>query len=514
MNVFGATDVADACRVSFDAFAERVFAIVEPGVSYEYNWHIGAICDHLEAVERGEIPKLIINLPFRSLKSFLVSVAFPAWVLGRDPTSKFIVTTYGSDLAKDMSTKCRDIVRDDWFRAVFPQTILSSVQDEKMDWQTTKHGRYYAVGMTGAITGVGANYLVVDDPIKPDEAYSDAVRKSANERIRNTLFSRFNDPRKSRFVMVMQRLHEDDPTGHLVKDGGYHLLKLPAEAKTQVVIELGKKKWVMDEGQLLFPERLTRQVLDRFKLDMTELNYAAQLQQEPIPVGGGEFKNEWLLSYAQGGVKPKEMNLVILVDPAGGDDLNKRKKKTSDWTVMCVVGLAPDNNYYLLDMVRDRLNPTERIDTLFMLHRKWNDATGKSPKVGYEKYSMQGDTHYIREKQRLDGYNFPLIELGGQVMKEERIRRLIPDMQNGRWFFPGMLPYVDNEGRKFDLMVELANEMASFPRSRYDDMLDALSRVYEQDLYLVFPKQRGTMAAKAYISRTRTEEQPDDWLNW
>lgn len=501
----------NACRKDFGFFAQRFFHVVEPGVPFEHNWHIDCIAEHLESVERGELPKLIINLPFRSLKTYLVSVAFPAWVFGRKATSKFIVTTYGSDLAKDMSQKCRAIVKSDLFKMVFPNTVVSSVQDEKMDWQTTEHGRYYAVGMEGAITGVGTEYLLIDDPIKPDEAYSDAVRKSANERIRNTLFSRFNDPRLSRFVMVMQRLHEDDPTGHLMKDGGYHLLKLPAEAKSHVSISLGAKKWEMEPGELLFPKRLTREVLDRFRLDMTELNYAAQLQQEPIPIGGGEFKDEWHQFYARNGVKPKEMNVYMMVDAAGGVEVNRKKKKNSDWTVMAVVGLAPDNNYYLLDMIRDRLNPTERVDMLFILHKKWNELCGRAPKVGYERYGMMTDTHYIKEKMNQDGYRFPLVELGGLMAKEERIRRIIPDMQKLRWYFPEEMLYTDIEGRKFNLVHEMIEgEMRSFPKSRYDDILDAITRIYDSDLRADFPRVKMKSAYKDMATRNDSS----NWLNW
>jgi len=202
------------------------------------------------------------------------------------------------------------------------------------------------------------------------------------------------------------------------------------------------------------------------------------------------------------------MNIVILVDPSGGEEVNKKKKKLSDWTAMMVVGLAPDNNYYLLYAVRDRLNPTDRINTLFMLHRKWNSLSSKPPKVGYEKYGMMTDTHYITEKKKQDAYNFPVIELGGSMAKEERIRRLIPDMQNSRWYFPDTLLYVDGEGRKFDLVQEIIkSEMATFPRARFDDMTDALSRVYEEDLSMVFPKPKLGMVDKAL----RARPQPQGW---
>lgn len=499
-----------ACRLSFDAFAHKAFTLIEPGNNYEYNWHMDCIAEHLEASFRGEISRLIINIPPRCLKSVLVAQLYPAWVLGKEPHHQFIGASYAHTLAERNVMRTRQVLQTEWYKQCFPETEISRDQNQKDYFTTTKAGQYKGTGIGGTITGFGASTLIVDDPINPMEAASDTIRNSANEYIRSTLFSRFNDARKQRMVMIMQRLHEADPTGDLYKDGGYTLVKLPAEAKTSVHIRLNDKTWTMDTGDLLNPARLPAEALYQMRTDLGEYNYAGQYLQEPVPLGGGEFKDGWVQFYQQGGIQPKTMNIAILVDPSGGDELKKKKKKTSDFTAMMVVGLAPDQNYYLLDIVRDRLNPTERIDMLFMLHQKWNQLGGKPPKVGYEKYGMMTDTHYIRDKQRLDGYNFPLMELGGQTMKEERIRRLIPDMQNGRWYFPQSLMYVDNEGRNFDLVAELTkSEMPTFPRARFDDMLDALSRVYEPDLRLSFPAMKKTL-----VQRSMPKPQEGGWLSF
>lgn len=500
------------CRTSFEAFAHKAFGIIEPGTDFETNWHIGCVAEHLEAAYRGEIKRLIINIPPRSLKSYSVAQAFPAWVMGKNPTQKFIMASYAYSLAEDNVRKCRTIMRDDWYKDTFKQTIIRPDQDQKHHFETTQGGIYYGAGIGGTITGKGADYVLLDDPLNPKEGMSDTIRATTISEIRSTLFSRFNDKRTGRFILIMQRLHEGDPTGDLLKDGGYVHVKLPAISHKSVNIVLGGKTWEMQPNQLLFPKRLTAEILEETRKEMTEIHFAGQFLQEPVPVGGGEFKEDWLQFYQAGGIKPKEMNLVILVDAAGGEELNKKKKKTSDWTVMAVVGLAPDKNYYLLDMIRDRLNPTDRVSTLMMLVRKWAALSDKNPKVGYEKYGMMSDTHYIKEKQRQDAYNFPLIELGGQMIKEERIRRMIPDLQNGRWFFPATLHYVDMEGRKFDLITEMRGEMSSFPRARWDDILDSISRVYESELFLTFPRGKSSMTQKAIASRGNNE--PDSWESW
>ena len=499
------------CRESLEAFTCKAFTIAEAGNQFEYNWHIGCIADHLQAVYKGEIDKLIINMPPRAGKTLSTSVALPAWAMGKTPTIKFMLTSFKAPLAENMTRKTRAVMKSDWYKSCFPDTVVSSDMDRQYHFETTAGGQYISSAMESA-TGSGCDIQICDDPLQPNEAASDKARQNSIDTIRGTLFSRFNDPRKLRFILNMQRLHENDPTGDLLKDGGWTHLKLPAEAKGKSYhIILGNKKWEMPEGTLLFPSRFTPEVLDEKRTLLGDYNYAGQFLQEPVPIGGGEFNEGWLQFYMSGGVKPKEMNVVILVDPAGGEELNKRKKKSSDWTVMDVWGLANDNNYYLLDRIRDRLNPTDRVNTLFMLHRLWNEKCGKPPKVGYEKYGMMTDTHYIREKQKQDCYNFPLVELGGATSKEERIRRLIPDMQNGRFFFPVALPYIDQDGRKWDMIDEMRSEMKSFPRAKHDDIMDCWARIYEPELFLVFPKPRDSMVSKAYAA---SSVKADSWETW
>lgn len=487
------------CRQHLSPFIQKSFGVVEPSTLYQHNFHIDAIAEHLQAVWTGEIRNLIINMPPRSLKTLTTSVAFPAWGLGKDPSVKFMLTSFKSSLAETMTRKTRNIMRSDWYKQTFPETVISSELDRQYYFETTKNGQYFSSSMSSA-TGSGCSIQICDDPLNPDEALSDTVRESVIETIRGTLFSRFDDPRNGRFILNMQRLHDGDPTGELLKDGDWVHLKLPAEAIDRPhYIDLGQKRWTLEKGEMLFPQRFTREVLDKARVRLGDYNYAGQYLQEPVPLGGGLIKADWIQSYKEGSIKPKEMNVCILIDPAGGDEKEKGKKdKHSDWTAMMVVGLAPDNNYYLLDIIRDRLNPTERIDTLFILHRKWNELCGKPPKVGYEKYSMQSDTHYITQKKNYDAYHFPLVELGGPKHKTARVSRLVPDMQNGRWYFPQSLVYIDGEGRKWDLVQELLNtEIPTFPRSRHDDMLDALSRVYESELSMVFPAPKSTMVQKA-----------------
>lgn len=500
------------CREKFSTFAQKAFTIIEPGTPLEWTWHLGCISEHLQSQYEGdeELRKLVINIPPRCLKSVLVAQLYPAWVMGKEPHHQFIGVSYAHSLAERNVVKCRQIMRDDWYLNSFPNTRLSTDQNQKDYFTTTKAGAYKGTGLGGSVTGYGAKSLILDDLLNPKEAGSDTIRKNTLIEMRSTLFSRFNKFAEGRIAMIMQRLHEEDPAGDMLKDGGCYQLKLPAENKGKTIsYSRNGKTWTMEPGELLTP-RLTRKDLDELMLNLTEYHYCGQYLQDPVPLGGGEFKEAWLQIYHYGAIKPTEMNIIIIMDQAGGEDMNRRKKKQSDWTVMTVVGLASDNNYYLLDMVRDRLNPTDRVNTLFMLHRKWNQLSGKPPKVGVEQIGLMTDAHYIREKQRQDAYHFSITEVGGNQIKEERIRWLIPVMQQHRLYVPATLPYIDTEGRKFDLIVELKGEMTSFPKARWDDILDTLSRLGAPELYLQFPRVKATMVQKSL----QKQDQSDSWENW
>ncbi len=502
------------CRQTLSAFVHKAFTILEPSAEYEHNWHIDCIAEHLQAVWDSEIRLLVINMPPRSLKTHITSVSFPSWGLGKSPTTQFMLTSFKASLAEKMTRKSRLLLQSAWYQRCFPETKLSEELSRQYYFETTQRGQYFSSSMSN-VTGEGCDIQVCDDPLSPDEALSDTVRVSTNETIRGTLFSRFNDPRSGRFVLNMQRLHEDDPTGNLLADQGWYHLKLPARAMAKSYhYSMRGKQWDLEKGEYLFPARFSEAVLSAARTRLGEYNYAGQYLQEPVPIGGGLIKMEWMKYYPQGGISPRQMNIAILVDPAGGDEDEKGKKdKNSDWTVLAVVGAAPDNNYYLLDMVRDRLNPTERIDTLFMLHRKWNKLAGKPPRVGYEKYSMQSDTFYVTKKQADESYHFPLMVLGGPKSKTTRVSRLVPDMQNGRWWLPRGLLYIDGEGKQWDLIQELLNvEIKTFPMSKFDDMLDALSRVYEPDLGLVFPAIQEDTVSKSINSSAGSSS--DDWADW
>jgi len=475
------------CKKSLLLFTERAFPIIEQGDKFQANWHIDCICEHLEAVFSGQIRRLVINVPPRTLKTTIAAIMFPAWVWTNAPESKFITCSFKFERARSMSAKFRQIVTSRWYKKNFQNVKIDPSQAEKHNIHNLSRGQYYASSMS-SVTGEGGDYVIVDDPLSPDDSLSDQIRNDVNETIRNTLFSRFNNPNTGRFVLIMQRLHDDDPSARLLNSGdGFAHLNLPAEDSPGRTITIGNATWKYPESGLLFEKRLGNDVLAAKRNELGPYNYAGQYLQRPSPPEGGELKTTAVRYYRK--INPKGMNIGIVCDPAGGEEVNRKKKKTGDYTVFIVYGLGPDRNYYVLDMVRDRLNPTERVKTLFGLHRKWMVESGKNPVVGYEKYGMMSDTHHIREKMASESYNFHLIELGGRTPKETRIRKLIPILEANRLWLPENFMYKDSEGRNIDLTHELVfGEMTNFPFSKYDDMLDCASRMLDDDMQISWPK--------------------------
>lgn len=225
------------------------------------------------------------------------------------------------------------------------------------------------------------------------------------------------------------------------------------------------------------PVLLTRPENESKRREMGPYTYACQMLQDPLADGAQGFRADWL-QYYDGRLQTDGMNLYLLVDPAS------KRKAGSDYTVLVVIGLAPDRNYYLVDMVRDRLNLTARGEAVFAMRTKHPRII----RVGYEEYGLQADIEFLKYLQNERNDRFPIVPLGGPMPKVDRIRRLVPVCEQGRLWLPRRLHYVDWEGRAHDLVADfLRDEYEAFPVSLHDDMLDAASRVMDPDLRTAWP---------------------------
>ena len=238
----------------------------------------------------------------------------------------------------------------------------------------------------------------------------------------------------------------------------------------------------------------SRDTLNRKRTDMGPYTFACQILQNPVADNVMGFKREWMHHYDEEPHEIREgLNVYLLVDAASS------KRKGSDYTVMWTVGLGGDQNAYILDIVRDRLNLTERAEKIMDLHRKW-----KPNAVRYESYGMQGDIEHIQHVQKTQRYRFNIDVVGGQTPKNDRIRRLMPWFENGRFYFPKTLFYRDYEGIGRDMVnIFIEDEFVAFPVSVHDDMLDSLARLLEPDLPLTWPKGEKTEPKRDRYSQTQ-----------
>ena len=215
-------------RSDLRSFVWKSFQTILPGTPYLPNWHIDAIVHQLMRVQAGDISRLLINQPPRSLKSICVSVAYVAWLLGHDPTRRVIVVSYANELAAELHRQFRMVIDAPWYRALFP--AMRPARDSGTELVTTAGGGRYATSVGGTLTGRGADLIIIDDPLKAEEAMSEPARKRVIDWYAGTLVSRLNDKEHGPIVVVMQRLHENDLAGHLLGQGGWEHLDLPAIA--------------------------------------------------------------------------------------------------------------------------------------------------------------------------------------------------------------------------------------------------------------------------------------------
>ena len=246
-------------RVDFQVFVERVFAELNPADDYSDNFHISIICQKLEAMRRGELKRLIINVPPRSLKSIIASVAFPAFVMGHDPTRKVMAASYGQDLSDKHARDCRQVMLSDWYQRVFPRARLAADRRAVHEFETTMGGSRVSTSIGGAVTGLGAHIIIVDDPTKPEEALSDLEREKANQWYNHTLTQRLNDKANGSILVVMQRLHPNDFVGHIKEYEEWEEVSFPAIAQQDevhhIVTPHGPYTHHRAAGEALHPDR-------------------------------------------------------------------------------------------------------------------------------------------------------------------------------------------------------------------------------------------------------------------
>jgi predicted phage terminase large subunit-like protein len=334
-------------REDLAPFTLRTYQTVSPGSEYLHNWHIEAITYQLQRCFRREINRLIITVPPRHLKSICASVAFPAWMLGQDPRLKIICASYANELTVKHARDCRSVMESDWYRRAFPKTRLES--SAELELITTRGGFRFGTSVGGTLTGRGGNFIIIDDPLKPQDAMSEVKRDSVQQWYDSTLYSRLDSKKDDVIIIVMQRLHVDDLVGYVIEKENWTHLDLPAIAEAPQTVSLGGGRAHRRAiGDVLHPEREPLSILDGIKAQMGSQAFSAQYQQAPVPPGGAMIQWSWFKTYRELPWRDAGDELVQSWDTAAkADELNDFSVGTT-W-------LVKGNNYYLADVVRERL---------------------------------------------------------------------------------------------------------------------------------------------------------------
>ncbi len=426
--------------------------VVEPSTPFVSGFHIDAICEHLEAVSRGQIRNLLINIPPRHMKSLAVSVFWPAWEWIAAPHSRWLFASYAASLSVRDSLKCRRLILSPWYQRHFGDCFtLTGDQNEKTRFENDKTGYRLATSVGGTGTGEGGDVVVVDDPHNVHEAESDLIRESTITWWDEVMSTRLNDPKTGARVIVMQRVHNRDLGGHVLEQGGYEHLCLPAEYegsnKTTVI---GWSDPRVDAGELLWPERFGPAELEDLKKRLGSYAAAGQLQQRPSPRAGGIFQRGWWRFYT---ISPGHFDEIIQ-----SWDMTFKGAGTADFVAGHVWGRRGADKY-LLDRVHARLSFPETIHAVRGLSYKWPQAHRKLVED-----AANGPAVIATLQHEIPG----LIAVEPQGGKEARAHAASPQVEAGNVYLPdaSIAPWVHD-------FIEVA---AAFPKVPHDDDIDAMTQ--------------------------------------
>jgi len=439
----------------FYSFVQASFPIISGGSPFLPNWHLEATAHELTEVMRGATRRLIITVPPRSLKSICASVCLPAFALGHNPSRRIICVSYSEILARKHANDCRALMRSNLYRSVFPATRISPAKDTETEVMTTARGSRLATSVGGTLTGRGGDLLIIDDPLKPQDAQSESARESLKQWYSNTLLSRLDHKIEGSIIVVMQRLHPDDLVGHLLEQGGWRHLNLPAIAEEAMVVDLSATRHHRRGiGELLHPARESQAALDELKASMGSMEFAAQYQQAPVPIGGNLVKWSWFKFYDQPPVPQPGDRLIVSWDTALSSG------QLADYSA-CVVLLVRKETVYVLDVVRARLEYPDLKRAVLEHHHRWRNAGCASYALLIEKKGS--GLSLIQDLRRQDIHAIGVHPEGDKVM---RMTAQTAPIEAGSVHLPIRAAWLD----------EFKKELLSFPMSRHDDQIDAFSQ--------------------------------------
>ena len=435
-------------RTDFHAFVGKVFKTLNPKTPYNDHWNIELISKRLVDVHRGGTTRLVINVPPRSLKSLICSIAYPAWLLGQDPSATVLCISHTNGLATGFSRQFRRVVKAPWYRRLFPGTDFGKNSEGVLE--TSAGGGRRAASIEGGLTGYGGDIILIDDPLDGSDAMSAAVRQKVIDTFRGTIFQRLNNKATNKIVLIMQRLHLEDLSGFLLKRGYEHLcLKATATEREEHELFSGRVH-VRLPGELLNPAQEPQSALDEICSLMTARDYAAQYQQAPVPDTGDIIKAEWIKRYD---TPPDRTDGRVVISW----DTGVSGTSTSDYSA-ATVWLEKGGEHYVIDAYRRQVTQHQQVLDAAELYNRYNPQQMLIESQG----SGIGLADFLRCEHGIFAVLRP-----AKGKKEERLR-------SASYFFEKGLVYLPRDAT---WLPDLEREL--FQQSHdHDDLADTVSQYF------------------------------------
>ena len=441
---------ADTLEKDFYEFVKDSWSTVEPHTEFKDNWHIEAVCKHLQAVADGRIRRLVINIPPRSMKSTLVSVMFPAWVWTFKAGAKFLSSSYAQNLSTRDSLKSRRLILSDWYQRLWGDKVkLSGDQNLKMRYDNDQAGYRIATSTGGALTGEGGDFIIVDDPTNAIDSDNSSALLSTSDWFDHAMSTRLNDPKTGAFIIVMQRLNEHDLTGHILKKGGYDHLCITGEfekdhpTKSKTILGFTDPRKV--DGEILWPDRSGTSELDELKKALGSRQYNGQVQQRPVSAQGEIILRRYIKFIdTLPSFKPSDITISVDLTFGGGDDNDRNAFQV--WGCEGV-------RHYLIEAHALNIAFTEQRRKILDLATKYKGAT----------VIIENKANGSAAMSDLKGFIPNMIGIEKDRDKMSYLSAVAPMFEAGDVFFHSST-------------IECVEELIAFPKGRYKDHVDACSQ--------------------------------------
>ena len=476
-------------RGGFREFVKQAWHLIEGERALRWSWHLDAICDHLQALHEDRLGKrkLLVNVPPRTSKSTIVTVMFPCWVWTQNPNLSFYFASYAFNLSRDHAYKRRVILESQWYTERWGDKVeLLGDRNNIAEVGNTARGIMYTASITGTITGKGGDYLILDDPNSAEQMESEVQRASTLRWIDVTWSTRMNDPNNYREIIIQQRTHTQDVTGHVLSKSADLWIKLIIPMEFDPDKRCTTPIWCDPrtvKNQLLDEERFPRAFIEQKKIDLGPYFYAGQYGQEPYPLGGGIIKGSWLKRWKQSANQPGYISILdgqyhfdpwaayrfCTVDPAISDDeIGQKKLGDPDYTVIaawCAFWTDHRAVLCLLDMHRERMEGPDILPKIQAMDKYWKFSI-----IGVETVAFQ---KMIFQQAKREG--LPVREISTRISEDviyridkDKVARAMgatPFMAAGRFHIPEYAPWIG----------AFESEVVQFPNSAHDDCVDVLA---------------------------------------